>query len=361
MKTKKVNYKVSVYLVDDNTSYRLRFWYKEGNRFLKQFERRFKAKDLDEAQHIKNKEQANDRWRHYSEEKPIINQDGFIPYFEKVAKGGTGRTKELRTQSTLDTYVGCFNSFKHFCGSEILPFDKVKSIVGDYEDYLLRNFTKNTASSKFGVFAQALLSAMDDNLIEKFKVKRIAQQPIMRDVLTEDDINRLIEKTDWRNKFKKVFLFECLTSISAADLKRLKWSMIEKKTITVEKEQKLIHRLSFERKKTKQLVTMILSESMLKMLGERGQDDEYLFPFLISTFAYNENIEKLMKEAGITKHITSHCGRATAIIRVTESEGIYVAAKQAGHADINTTLRYAQYTSKMMQGAQTALMNGINL
>jgi len=27
MKTKNVNYKVSVYLIDEKTSYRLRFWY----------------------------------------------------------------------------------------------------------------------------------------------------------------------------------------------------------------------------------------------------------------------------------------------------------------------------------------------
>ena len=109
------------------------------------------------------------------------------------------------------------------------------------------------------------------------------------------------------------------------------------------------------------LVNMIISDEILKMLGERGRNEDYIFMELTNLHTFNNNIRDLIKKAGITKHITSHCGRATAIIRVTESEGIYAAAKQAGHSKIDTTLRYAQYTDTMMYGAQNALMSGIIL
>ncbi|HTB07557.1 MAG TPA: site-specific integrase [Bacteroidia bacterium] len=353
MKNKKANYRVSVYLVNDKSSYRLRFFYKGTGKFLPQFEQRLQATCYEDALQKRDAEQAKEKWINYNEES-IETKGDFISFFDKIRQ-------EKPHLGTQIIYKNTLISFKHFIGKDALPFNKVsKELANDFKEYLLRKFKQNTANCRFACFAHIVNKAFDENLIERFKVQRIAQVPVKKDVLSEDELNKIIE-SDWSNQFKKPFLFECLTAISYSDLKRLQWKQIEKKTLLLKGEKKTINKLSFIRQKTNREVTMILSDSMLKMLGERGNDEDYIFPYLVNAWTYNFYIAKLMKQVGINKHITSHCGRATAIIRVTESEGIYTAAKQAGHANINTTLRYAQYTDKMMYSAQNALMNGINL
>jgi len=349
MKNKKPNYKVSVYLVDDKTSYRLRFYYKQAKRFLPQ---RFKVDSYDAALQKRDKEQANEKWMNYEEENRETKND-FIAFFEKVIQGKAHK-------GTRFVYNNALSLFKHFKGDGALPFNKVnKELIQDFREFLLRTKKQNTASCRFALFLHGVNQAFNDNLIERFKVERIPQKIVKKDVLTEEDINTII-KTEWLNRYKEIFLFECLTTVSFDDMKRLKWKQIEKKTIKINNKIETVHKLSFIRGKTGNEVNMILSEDIIKMIGKRKGDEDYIFLELTRHDKFNDNIKQFIMKAGINKHITSHCGRATGIIRVTEREGIYAAAKQAGHAKIDTTLRYAQYTDKMMIGAKDALMSGIN-
>jgi integrase len=335
MKNKEAKYKVSVYLVDDKTSYRLRFYFKEGKRFLPQYEKRFTCKNLDEAKHIRDKEQVNDKWKDYKEEVKSVNENDFIAFFYKVIQA-------KKHKGTRGVYTSAMDNLKQFAG-ESIPFNKVnRELASGFREYLLSRFAQNTANSRLAAFIHAKNQAENsgEKLIEPFKIQRIPQKLIKRDILTEEEIN-LIVKLDWKNCYKNVFLFECLTSISFDDLKELKWGQIEKKTINIKGENKVVNRLSFKRGKTGNEVNMILSENIMQLLGEKGGSEERLFPAMRHHSAYAYNIRGIIKQLGIKKHITSHCGRATAIIRVTEASGIYAAAKQAGHSSIETTMRYA--------------------
>ncbi len=353
MKNTKINYKVRVYLVDDKTSYRLKYYHKTTGKYLKEFEQRFKADSREEAMMKRDAEQSNPKWLTYSGEITEIKGD-FISYFKNIGQSQLN-------MNTKRIYHFSLQLFKSFRGNSSLTFNEItKEIIIDFRDFLLARTKQNSASVYFAVFFHALNRAADEGFLQKISVKRIPGKAVKKDVLTEHEINTII-KTEWNNRYKEIFLFECLTSVSYDDLKRLKWKQIEMKTINFQGGKKPVFKLSFIRGKTRNEVNMILSDEIIRMLGERKGDEDYIFTELTSQSNYNRNIKGLIRKAGINKHITSHCARATAIIRVTESEGIYAAAKQAGHSKIETTLRYAQYTDKMMYGAQNALMNGINL
>ena len=125
MKNKKANYKVSVYLVNDKTSYRLRFYYKETGKFLPQFEQRFEAADNNAALQKRDAEQANPKWLEYKEESTETKGD-FLSYFEKVKQ-----SKE--NEGTRGTYNEALAFFKHFRGYGALLFKNVtKELANDF-------------------------------------------------------------------------------------------------------------------------------------------------------------------------------------------------------------------------------------
>jgi len=349
------NYKVSVYLVTEIKSYRLRFYCKETGKFLSQFEQRFNAISYDAALQKRDEEQAKQKWLDYKPVNRVEQKEDFISYFEEVRLSKDD-------EGTRALYHATLLLFKLFIGGSSLPFNKInKRLSDEFSDFLLKTKAKNTASCRFDLFAHVINRAFDDKLIERFKLKRISSIKLKRDVLTEEDINKFIEKTGWENKYKSIFLFECLTTISYDDMKELKWKQIEKKTAIIEGKERIVNKLGFKRGKTDIDVSMLLSDEIMQMIGDRKADDDYIFPHLTSLNTFNTNIKKLIKESDIKKYITSHRGRATGIIRIIESVGIYEASQQAGHAHVKTTEAYAQTTDKMMYCAQNALMSGIKL
>ncbi|MCB0537648.1 MAG: integrase catalytic domain-containing protein, partial [Bacteroidetes bacterium] len=95
-----------------------------------------------------------------------------------------------------------------------------------------------------------------------------------------------------------------------------------------------------------------------KLLGEKGADDERIFP----NFKYGNWNKTLLKEwlweAGIKKKITFHCARHTyATLQLTMGTDIYTVSKLLGHRNLSTTEIYA----KVINEKKVEAANKINI
>ena len=164
----------------------------------------------------------------------------------------------------------------------------------------------------------------------------------MREFLTIEELRTLIATPCRYDIVKKAFLFSCFTGLRYSDMMALKWNEIHKaadgKTLYIEHEQV----------KTKNTVTIPLSNEALKWMPRKSKDSERVFHQLrITSTTVEVVLGEWMQEAGIQKHITYHCSRHTAAtLLLTLGADLYTVSKILGHQSIRMTEVYAKIVDK---------------
>ena len=137
-------------------------------------------------------------------------------------------------------------------------------------------------------------------------------------------------------------LLSCFTGLRYSDMMTLKWSEIhtaaDGKTLYIEHQQV----------KTKNTVTIPLSNEALKWMPRKSKDDDRVFHQLrITSTTVEVVLGEWMQEAGIQKHITYHCSRHTAAtLLLTLGADLYTVSKILGHRSIRMTEVYAKIVDK---------------
>ena len=102
-------------------------------------------------------------------------------------------------------------------------------------------------------------------------------------------------------------------------------------------------RIVFRQKKTKGLEYLDITDQAMRYMGQRGKPDERVFVGLKYSVWHNLALREWCLKAGITKHITFHCGRHTfAVLQLPLGTEIYTVSKLLGHRELKTTQVYAQ-------------------
>ena len=127
-------------------------------------------------------------------------------------------------------------------------------------------------------------------------------------------------------------------------------------------EMKIMNIVSFSlNKKTEDLEYMYISKQARELLGERDMKNPRVFVNLSYGSATNTELLRWCMKAGITKHITFHCGRHTAATLLLENGAdLYTVMKILGHKDIRTTQIYAKIVDKKLKEASD-LLPSLNL
>ena len=98
---------------------------------------------------------------------------------------------------------------------------------------------------------------------------------------------------------KRAALFSALTGLRHSDIQKLTWAEIE--------EFNGGYRLNFTQQKTKGVEYMPISKQAYQLCGERKDDELLVFAGLPDPSWISKPLERWIKQAGITKHITFHC------------------------------------------------------
>lgn len=230
--------------------------------------------------------------------------------------------------------------------------DFCKGFIAFLKTCTFNNGKKTLGSTTCRIFmnrlAAALNMAVREGLIDNnpFKLLDAKEKPqkksAMREFLTIEELRTLIATPCRYEIVKKAFLFSCFTGLRYSDMMALKWNEIHKaadgKTLYIEHEQV----------KTKNMVTIPLSNEALKWMPRKPKGDERVFHQLrITSTTVEVVLGEWMQEAGIQKHITYHCSRHTAAtLLLTLGADLYTVSKILGHRSIRMTEVYAKIVDK---------------
>lgn len=262
-------------------------------------------------------------------------KENFINYYNKFIKD--------------DNYKSLLANLKKFIKSDRLTFEEITpELCEDFVKYLNSNIKMNSVKTYFSKLKYVLSKAVKDNIILKNPASDIVLKQVdtKREFLTEDELRTLIRTEKTNSETCNAFLFSCFTGLRYSDIVKLKFSDIKS-----DNGNKFIE---FTQKKTGQNERFLLSGNALHIIDiqyNKVLRNEYIFNLqLLGTV--NIQLRNWTERAGITKHITFHCGRHTfATMQLNNDNDLYTVSKLLGHRDIKTTQIYAKLINKTLEQA----------
>ena len=322
------------------------YLYQKANDFTK---KQHNKEMLQLAESIKAQRELDIQSGQYGFNSKVKSKANFIEYFNKLtekrfeSKGNYGNWKS--TEKHLTKYTSGKVRFREIN----------EQFCEDFKNYLIENALKNngehlstsTIASYFNKFRASLKQAVKERIISfnpstDIKLPKIIEKD--RQYLTLEELQRL-DKAECRYPIlKRAFLFSCLTGLRFGDVESLTWKQIK----VFDNEIKIHH----HQEKTKSLEYLDINHQAIEHLGERQNDDDLVFIGLRYSDYVNVALLQWVLRAGITKHITFHCGRHTyATLLLTYDVDLFTVSKLLGHKNIKTTQIYGKIIDKKKREA----------
>ena len=210
-----------------------------------------------------------------------------------------------------------------------------------------RRLSRNSKVSYFNKLRACCNQAFEQRIIRYNPIRGIESfkaEEGKRMYLTIDEVKLLANTECYYPSVKRAFLFSCLTGLRRSDIERLKWSDVF--------QQGEFTRIIFTQKKTCGIEYLDLTPEAVTLMGERKDGKEKVFEFFHTPTCTNNCLREWCMKAGITKHITFHCGRHTfATMMLDLGADLYTVSKLLGHREIGTTQIYAKVMDKNKQAA----------
>lgn len=281
----------------------------------------------------------------------------FIAYFDKITI-----TNHLNSSASIVVNWSRVSTLlKMFMGGETLTFGNINvKLLEDFKKFLLTapqgggksgTISQTTASTYFCILKAALKQAFIDDYLTidlAAKVKNIPTNNVMRNFLTEDELNQLANTPCEIPVLKRAALFSALTGLRHCDIQKLRWAEVQT--------DRGLYRLVFTQQKTKQVEYMPISEQAYKLCGTPQEPNRLVFEDLTDAAWISKPLERWLKAAGITRHITFHCFRHTfATLQLANGTDIYTVSKMLGHTNVKTTQIYAKVVNEKKEQAANAI------
>lgn len=261
-------------------------------------------------------------------------------------------------QKDLRTIEGALNKFKEYLEKPKLPISSLNELHIDKFKYYLVNdagLKGETPYSYWRRFKKVLIYATRENYIKESVYKNIrwesknkkAESTLTKQVLTEDEILILKETYCGNDEVKRAFLFACYSGLGYAEFKKLTWKNI------------VNDKLIIDRAKTNSEINIKLSNSALKLLGERSSGLIFNLKHegkFLSDNAINKNLKNWLSKAKIEKDITFYCGRHTLAVRLLlNGANLKTVSDALGHKTSAHTIKYLNHVNSLKDDATSNL------
>lgn len=286
---------------------------------------------------IKNKEDFSfeklERFLKYSQKK-----ESFIDFVKRRVSERT----DLR-KGTLNTHASLINSLEEF--ERIIHFTDITTAnIMHYDDFLHRKYTKQTTIHGYHKRLKRYINEaikyelLKDNPYSRLKFERGKSEGIK--YLTTEQIARIRALKISSKSIEKVrdlFIFQCYTGLSYADLFKFDFSTVTKKN------NKFFIRDM--RVKTEEEYFLMLLKPAMEILRKY----DFRLP-VISNYQYNLRLKVVQELANIKSSLHSHMARHSfAVMALSMGVSIENLARMMGHTDIKTTQIYAKVLNKSVQ------------
>lgn len=266
----------------------------------------------------------------------------FNEYFNKL------KTDRLNSKGNYGNWDSAYKHLLKFTKGTDLPLGEVdESWLNSFKHYLLNDaktpgktkLSQNSAMSYFNKVKAALRQAFEEKLIRENpaqRVRSIKEGETNREFLTWEEIDKISKTKCDVKKLKEAFLFSVMTGLRWSDIIKMTWSEVRGS----DKEGWYV---KFQQQKTKDFEVLPITKEARNLLGESTVPDEKIFVGLRYSSYTNIALSRWMKNSGIDRDITFHCGRHThATLLLDQGVDIYVVSKMLGHKNIKTTEIYTK-------------------
>ncbi|MFA6057853.1 MAG: site-specific integrase [Taibaiella sp.] len=301
------------------------------------------------------------------------NQYGLQPTFKRKASftkffADTIKAK-CETLEQLSVWNSVFKHFNNFVKGRDIRFEEVNEVfLENFKQYLLREpitksgrqLSNNAALSYFNKVKTLMKEAFMQRIISEnpaTRVKSIKEASTKREYLTFEELQKLVPVPCQIEVLKRGFLFSCLTGLRHCDIRKMTWGELHY-------EENIGWLIMYTQQKTKSVENLPISDQAIQFLGadietvkKNSTDptlrDEKIFKGLAYDCWFNKKLSQWLKEAGIEKKITFHCGRHTfATLQLSLNTDMSTVSKMLGHKNLKTTQIYAQVMdSKKVEAA----------
>lgn len=268
----------------------------------------------------------------------------FIAYFKTFLDNY--KNKDIRLVRA------CYLYFIKFIEANQINYLPVKNITEnlckEFKEFLTKNLNGETPYNYFTKFKKLIKQLYRERLIIKDfteDIKNTKQTGLKKNILNVLEIQSLAGAKCGNNEVKRAFLFSLNTGVRYCDIIKLKWSNIDN------------NRLKFTQSKTEHtstnaIVNIDLNPNAIKILGEKGAPDKFIFN-LPSYTACLKNLSLWCKKAGIEKRITWHCARHSfAVILLGDAKAdIKTVASLLGHSGLNHVAIYTRAIDELKKKA----------
>jgi len=222
---------------------------------------------------------------------------------------------------------------------ERVPFNQINyTICQGYKDYLYSDKSGLTGETPYDYFKR-FKAVINKAYKERYLLENPSNQVdikkpegnLKKQVLTKDELQRLVNAYCGNAEVKRAFLFACFTGLGGKELKLLQWKDI------------INDKVDTKRSKNGKSIRIKLSNTAKELLGEKGVKEQRVFK-LPSDTSINKNLKNWMVKAEIEKHITFYCGRHTfAILNLRSNTHLKTLSNLMGHASTVPTNKYLNY------------------
>lgn len=269
----------------------------------------------------------------YSQQK-----ESFIDFIKRRVSERT----DLR-KGTLNTHASLINSLEEF-GRIIYFSDITTANIMYYDDFLHKKYTKQTTIHGYHKRLKRYINEsikyelIKENPYNKLKFDRGKSEGIK--YLTIEQINQIRSleiASESIDKVRDLFIFQCFTGLSYADLFKFDFSTV------IERKKKFFIRDA--RVKTQEEYFLMLLKPAMEILRKY----DFKLP-AISNYQYNLRLKIVQELAKIKLSLHSHMARHSfAVMALNMGVSIENLAKMLGHTDIKTTQIYAKVLNKSVQ------------
>lgn len=245
--------------------------------------------------------------------------------------------------SDLRMFRAALKQFKEYSNRSSLPCYTInETYLRGWVKELENKYHGETPHNYFKKIKRIISAACDERLFREnparnIQVKRSVYR--IKAVLSVEEINLLWKTPCSNNDVKRGFLFSSLTALRFCDIGALKWCHIKQSHLYIIQQ------------KTKLPVQVPLGQKSIELLGERKNDNDFVF----SLPTHNGCIKTLRswtEKAGLNKQVTWHSARhSMATNLISSNVNVAVVSKILGHTNISTTSRYVRVSEQLKEEA----------
>lgn len=278
---------------------------------------------------------------------PDVQEGDFYAFARNFIIGKEKAKKDVNHYTTAIKYL------RKFSGDYLKFKDIDDRFLERFKDFLLS--TTYLKSQKFFLDQNSAASYYDKiaHIIEKaflagyfpedptLKVERISNVETMREALTAEEIQKLVDHPLKDDLVYRASLFAIYTGLRFSAVAALQWKHLE-----FSRELNSWYLYLIDPKPNRPMKHFI-SQHAVDLLGSRACDNDFTFPGMdyIRTWKL---VKEWCRQVGITKKITFHNFRHTYATQLLENgEDIYVVSKMLNHKHLKTTQIYGKISDTL--------------